>query len=50
MQKMKKMRPRTAKQVKKETCLKCKDHGICLAEARQPDYYCMKDAADGKDQ
>lgn len=50
MQRKNKGRPKTAKQIQKEICATCRDHGICIAETRKLDYYCVKGVMNELDQ
>lgn len=50
MQRKVKRQPKTAKRIQKEICATCKDHRICIAEAGNPGYYCVRGAMDELDQ
>ena len=49
MQRKDKGRPKSAKQIKKEICTTCRDHGICIAETGKQGYYCVRGAIDELD-
>ena len=49
MQRKNKGRPKTAKQIQKEICATCRDHGICIAETGKPNYYCVRGVMDELD-
>lgn len=50
MQRKDKRQPKTAKQIQKEICATCRDHGICIAETRKLGYYCVRGVMDELDQ
>lgn len=50
MQRKDKRQPKTAKQIQKEICATCRDHGICIAETGKLGYYCVRGVMDELDQ
>lgn len=50
MQRKDKRWPKTAKQIQNKICAMCRDHGICIAETKKPDYYCVRGVMDELDQ